>query len=59
LQDIPESVLKIEEKALRKLAPGPGNWISPEDLENLDQFGIGNGFRLLRHTHRAAKLRVI
>ena len=59
LEDVPDSVLKVEEWALRRLAPGPGNWISPEDLENLDKFGIGNGFRLLRHTHRAAKLRVI
>ena len=59
LEDIPEWVQSAETEALRKLAPGPGNWITMIDLENLSKFGIGNGFRTLKSTALAAKLRLL
>lgn len=35
LEDIPESVLNDEPWALRRVAPGPGNWVCPVDLHHL------------------------
>lgn len=52
-------VVEAETRALRKLAPGPGTWISAEDLEHLGLYGIGNGFRSISHTAKAAKLRLL
>ena len=47
-------------RALRLLAPGPGNWISPADLSNLDwAFSFPMCFKDPRWTSLAAKLRVI
>jgi hypothetical protein len=59
LEDVPNIVIEAEDAAMRKLAKGPGNWITLRDLENLDQYGIGKGFRLIRYTSGAAKLRVL
>jgi hypothetical protein len=59
LEDIPEEVKKAEEQAMRRLAPGPGNWVVLQDLENLDLFGIGKGFRLIECTACASKLRLL
>jgi hypothetical protein len=59
LEDITMKVTKAEEYAMRRLAPGPGNWITLKDLENLNCYGIGNGFRLIEHSACAAKLRLL
>ena len=48
------------EKALRKLAPEPGMWVSRNDLCNLaDAFGFHDQFPDPRWTSWAAKLRVV
>ena len=52
-------ILEAEQTALRKFMPGPGNWISFEDMENLHYFGIGSSFRTIEVTARAAKLRLM
>jgi len=54
-----ERILDAESKALRKLAPGPGNWIVQRDLENLTQLGFKYDFRTISSTAMAAKLRVM
>ena len=59
LERVSGDVLDSEQAALRKFAPGPGTWVSIEDLENLDQFGIGTGFRTIALTAKAAKLRLM
>ena len=59
LERISKDVLDSELAALRKLAPGPGNWVRLEDLENLDRFGIGTGFRTIALTAKAAKFRLM
>ncbi|CAK0811733.1 unnamed protein product [Prorocentrum cordatum] len=60
LQDLPGDMDNIFSWALRRLAPGPGNWIMPEDLCNLrEAFGIKFSFAQPRCVARAAKLRVI
>lgn len=59
LDPVHEEVLESERAALRQLAPGPGNWIAVNDLENLCQFGIGTGFRTTELNSYAAKLQLI
>ena len=59
LADIPDTVMEAERQAMRRMARGPGNWISLEDLEHLSDFGIGGGFRLIYYTHRASKMRLL
>eukprot|EP00973_Karenia_brevis_P013977 1897181-Karenia_brevis.AAC.1 len=59
LAQVPDHIVTAEEAALRKLAPGPGNWISKNDLEHLHLFGIGQGFRTIVLTAKAAKLRLM
>ena len=59
LSGVPDHVVAAELAALRKLAPGPGSWISREDLENLHLFGIGQGFRTIELTAKASKLRLM
>ena len=54
-----ERILDAESKALRKLAPGPGNWIVQRDLENLTQLGFKYDFRTISSTAMAAKLWVM
>ena len=58
LQQVTPGVIAKENAALRKLAPGPGNWIMPRDLEHLKQFGFPAEFRTILITAAAAKLRV-
>jgi hypothetical protein len=53
-----DEIFEAERSALRKQAPGPGNWIACEDLENLTCFGIGASFRTIWATAKAAKLRI-
>ena len=59
LEEIPEHIREAERAVFRKLARGPGNWISKEDLENLNRYGLGPGSRLVAYTAMAAKLRVL
>ena len=59
LDNVPQAVLDAEQAALRIFAPGPGNWISTDDLENLNCFSIGGGLRTLEPTARASKLRLM
>jgi hypothetical protein len=59
LEEMSPAVLDTEACALRKLALGPGSWISLDDLEHLGLYGIGNGFRMISHTAKAAKLRLL
>ena len=51
-------VLDMVAWSLRRLAPGPGNWATQADLENLCAFGFKQEFRTIKHTAEAAKLRV-
>ena len=50
MDPVHEEVLESERAALRELAPGPGNWIAVNDLENLSQLDIGTGFRTIELT---------
>ena len=54
-----ERILDAESKALRKLAPGPGNWIVQRDVENLAQLGFKYDLRTIFGTAMAAKLPVM
>ncbi len=58
LHDVPQEVVQAELRALRKLAPGPGNWIMPTDLANLKKLGFTTEFRLIQRTAAASKLRL-
>ena len=52
------AVLDLEQWALRRVAPGPGQWATPEDLWRLEDFGMPCSFGSLRDLARAAQLRV-
>ena len=58
LEDSPAEVLELEPWALRKLAPGPGNWIRPADLKHLRRYGHPFEFPDFQLTSLAAKMRV-
>ena len=57
LDDVPEEVYKLEHWALRRLAPGPGNWLRPAELHHMKSFGAPFDFPSFRHMALAAKLR--
>lgn len=60
VEHIPDRLFSAEAEALRRFAPGPGNWIMPGDLYNLvDLFGFPMSFPSLRTSALAAKLRVL
>ena len=59
LEDIPDNGVNAELIVLRKLAPGPGAWTSIDDLANLNRFGIGEGFIIIKATAKAAELRFL
>lgn len=60
LEPLPESIMDSFEKALRKLAPGPGSWASMADLCNLESaYKFRGEFRDPRWTALASKLRVV
>ena len=60
LERDPEELRATFEQVVRKLAPGPYNWISPQDLVNLrETFCFPISIRLPSATSLAAKLRVI
>ena len=55
----PGNIDDMMNSALRKLAPGPGNWCTTRDLEHLQLYGLPASFRTLVFTAKAAKLRVV
>ena len=59
LEDVSTDIVEAEEAAMRKLAVGPGTWVTMDDCENLGTYGVGQGFRLIEATAKAAKLRVL
>ena len=59
LCEVPGHICALEQTALRRLAPGPGNWISKEDLENLREYGLPQQFRTIQHTAQVAKPRLL
>ncbi len=59
LEEVPDSVVEAESRALRRAAVGPGNWVSPEDLWYLQlSYGQCYSFRSIRGMAWAAKVRV-
>ena len=59
LEPNPDNLLDDFEKALRKMMPGPGSWVSRGDLCNLKAYGFPIEFPDPRWTAMAAKLRVV
>ena len=60
LEEPPPHVQKAEVWALRRFAPGPGNWIRPLDLRHLKhRFGHPFDFPSFLHLNLAAKVRVL
>ena len=59
LEQVPEFVLKEERKLVVSMFPGPGNWITAEDLWTLKEaFGFTKAPQSLALVARAAKFRV-
>ena len=60
LEEPPPEVLEAEAWALRRMAPGPGNWVRPLELHHLKQgFGLPFEFPSFCNMARAAKLRIL
>jgi hypothetical protein len=60
VEEVPERALALEIAALRRFAPGPGNWIRPKDMFNLiDLFRFPSSFPSLRSAAIASKMRRI
>ena len=60
IENVPDGVLAAESTALRKFTPGPGNWIQPVDLYNMNVlFGFPVAFPSLKVSAIASKLRVL
>lgn len=57
LEPPPTTVIQAEKAALRRIAPGPGNWCSPADLHHGHAYGLGAEMRPLAVSCRAAMLR--
>ena len=59
LSEPTEDVCNVELQCLRRAAPGPGNWATPEDLWWLQHsYHFPSAFRRLRFAAQAAQLRV-
>ena len=58
LESPPESFTALEAKAVRRIAPGPGEWCSPRDLHHGDDLGLSGHLRPLLASCRASMLRV-
>ena len=59
LESPPPWVLEREEETLRIVAPGPGNWATPDDLWRLkESFGLAKSFTSLQVMSRSAQQRV-
>ena len=54
----PPAVLQLEKLAVRRIAPGPGAWCSPADLQHGLELGLSRQIRPLRETCMAAMLRM-
>jgi len=52
-------VLDAVSWSLRRLAPGPGNWATQTDLENLSKYGFRVEFRTIQCSAIAAKARIV
>ena len=60
LEHPPVDVYGREKQALRRMAPGPGNWITPQDCWHLkESYGLSKSFDSLELVAWAAKIRVI
>ena len=60
LERLPKQAKGIEEAALRKVAKGPGNWVTPDDLWRLrEQYGGVRSFKCTSWVTKAAQLRVL
>ena len=60
LEEVPTDVLDTEVWALRRLVPGPGNWVRPVDLSHLQhRYGHPFNFASFHHMSLAAKLRIL
>eukprot|EP00972_Heterocapsa_arctica_P107251 15799321-Heterocapsa_arctica.AAC.1 len=56
----PPELLKAQDSLLRKLVPGPGDWIHKEDLFVLhSELGFPSQFESVRDKALAAKLRLV
>jgi len=59
ITEVDERARMAEAEALRRAAPGPGNWVSVEDLHGLKrQWGLPGAFGSLDQMAKAAQLRV-
>ena len=58
LEEPPGHVLALEQKAVRAIAPGPGNWCNPQDLHFGDALGLAHRLRPLQETCQASMLRM-
>ena len=58
LERPPRGVLKLEEEALRRVAPGPGAWCSLADLHHGPELGLSRRLRPMEITCTASMLRV-
>ncbi|CAK0875641.1 unnamed protein product [Prorocentrum cordatum] len=54
----PDFVLRLEARAVRRIAHGPGNWCSPRDLHHARDLGQSINLRLLAVPCKAAMLRL-
>ena len=60
LEELPEDALQAEAWALRRLAPGPGNWVTAKELRNFSRaYGFPFEFASFSHMALSAKLRVL
>ena len=60
LEEIPQEVLHLEAWALRRLAPGPGNWIRPVELRHLqDKYSHPFCFPSFINMALSARIRLI
>ena len=56
LENPPEALFQLEAAGLRKAAPGPMNWILPQDCWYLrEHFGQARSFQSVRHIAKAAQ----
>ena len=57
LEAPPQAVLEMEAAAVRKVAPGPGWWCTPADMQHGSELGLSARMRHLRASCQAAMLR--
>jgi len=57
LSSPPEAVLSLERTAVRRVAPGPGEWCQPADLHHAPDWGLARPMRPMQATCTGAMLR--